>query len=252
MKRLSILFINLLFISASYACSCWGPAFCETVHSDHGWLNEGYHVLAEKVRTVEHGMEIKILKNYGQNIDSEVIRVWGDLGWLCREYTGIFEEGEMMILNLTKIGNNPVVDIEQPADFQLSFCGVHYLRVRDGVVWGGIFGYEEESISLNDFEFDVMENSSCESTFVDPPPALDEIDVYPNPFTENTTMESEQDISEIELYDASGRRICEFTDIHKQRFYLSSGSVTESGIYFARVILQDRSSRVVQLVKSPY
>lgn len=249
MKQLSLLFISLFFLSASHACSCWGPAFCEMVHSEPGWLNQGYHVQGVKVRDVEHGMELQVLTNYGKSLPSDIIRVWGDLGWLCREYTGIFADGDTIILNLLKIGEEPAMDIEQAEDFQLSFCGIHYLRVKNDTVHGALYDYEQWSVLLEDFEVGVMEDQNCNPNSVAIPSTSLEVVLYPNPFSDYLLVNTEQSMEELVIYDAIGRVVTQLTDINRKQLRVVLDDYA-TGAYFVNVIFRDRNSKVIKIVKT--
>lgn len=245
----SLLLFNFIFLTANYSCDCWGPAFCGVIsEGENAWLNQGYQVQAVKIRDVQHGMELQIIENYGKALDSELIMVWGDLGWLCREYTSQFIDGDTLVLNLIKIGENPVTPVEDPEDFQLSFCGRHYLTIKEGIVRGFINeSHELDSIPLVDFEKEVIE--SCQiSSSLDPLTSELDLLVYPNPTSGYCQVVSDQEIVDLILYDAAGRKLTEHSQLNTNSLRIDMQAYV-SGLYLAQVLSRDGKIKIVRIMK---
>ncbi|MEM8906629.1 MAG: T9SS type A sorting domain-containing protein [Bacteroidota bacterium] len=124
------LFFLLFFAlnpTTNWACSCSGAAtFCETIEGqDHLTIIKG-----KKIKQIEHGMEVEVLNVLRGNESKSTIKVWGDLGHLCRPYASTFPEEEVYIFALDKITEliNPSFSspLEEVDDYTISICGIYY------------------------------------------------------------------------------------------------------------------------------
>jgi len=246
----SFLLFNFIFLTASYSCDCWGPEFCGVIGEEENlWLNQGYQVQAVKIRDVQHGMEMQVIENYGTALDSDLIMVWGDLGWLCREYTSNFLEGDTLILNLIKIGEHSVTPQEDPEDFQLSFCGRHYLNVKEGIVRGYINEqFELDSIPLENFEKEVIKRCQGKRSSIGPLSSELDLLVYPNPVSDFCQIVSDEEIAEIILYDAAGRKVTELSQKNTKSYQLDM-QVCASGLYLAQVKSNNGNEKIFRIIK---
>ena len=249
-------FITTLFISfsfLSYSCSCWGPQnFC-TVITGESFSSTGfsdkYIIKGKKIRDVAHGMEIEILKTFSKQFEVDTIMVWGDLGWLCRMYTGGFEVGEIYYFNLHKIGDNSFHDLEQSEDYELSFCGRHFLAVREHKVIGNINDSEALQACSEDY-FDSYlssEEVNCEDLILENPPL--EIILGPNPFTDIIRIQANQKISEVLVYDISGQLVFQESN-DSSRFIMDNTSHNlASGVYILRINGIQSEHKFVRILK---
>lgn len=236
----------LLISIAGYTCSCWGPAdFCSVV-SDTASVDD-FVIMGKKIRDIEHGMEVEVIKTYRGEIEAQSVYIWGDLGWLCREYTSRFVVGETYIFDLYQIGNGSVHPFEASTDFALSFCGLHYLSVKDGNVIGFISHSDAvQKVAIETFD-SYFENNDCSSIKSD----VIEIDaiVSPNPFMEEILIRSNQRIMELELYDMTGKLILtRETDRFYYRLDLSDFKFT-SGMYILRIIGFQSEEKLIKIIK---
>ena len=244
--KLLLTSLFLFFSIAGHACSCWGPAdFCSNV-SDSITVDD-YVILGKKVRDIGHGMEVEVLKTYRGEIELETIFIWGDLGWLCREYTSKFVVGDTYIFDIYQLGAGTVHQFEESTDFALSFCGLHYLPVIDGTVTGFINQSDAvQTVSIEIFD-SFFEKNDCSSIMSD----VVEIEaiVAPNPFMDEIFIGSNHRIKELELYDMTGKLI--LTD-QADRFYyrldLSDFKFT-SGMYILRIIGFQSEEKLIKIIK---
>ena len=205
--------------------------------------------MAKKLDDIEHGMELQVIKSYRKDIDSENIIVWGDLGWLCREYTNIFAVGDTFIFNLHQLGESTVDSYERPNDFSLSVCGRHYLHVKNGQVIGRITKSDEmvtQAIDLSTFDKAIMIEDCTSldvSTITVFPTLTDESEsqpliatISPNPFIDNLNITSSHKNYLVEVFDMTGRLI---TNINSDSNFYSikfSELKLTSGMYLIRII----------------
>lgn len=134
-KRNFTLLSFLLFPLLGWACNCTGPLdFCEVAQNENLTL-----ILGKKTAQVEHGMDVEVLHVIRGNENRSKIRVWGDVGHLCRLYTSGFEIGETFIFALGKIDWNAPPDgsdwqlLEKVDDYTISVCGLYYTSCDDSV-----------------------------------------------------------------------------------------------------------------------
>ncbi|MBL0129150.1 MAG: hypothetical protein IPP83_17270 [Flavobacteriales bacterium] len=87
------------------ACSCFGPStFCETLNPPYGpgwdpswWIPDNI-VLGVKLNTVDYGVDLLIVQDFSGGFKGgEVIRVWGDCGFLCRSYNTGPADGDTVL-----------------------------------------------------------------------------------------------------------------------------------------------------------
>lgn len=248
MRNFIALLFSVAFISAQ-ACSCWGPQnFCEA--SSVSFFSDNYILMGKKIKTIEHGMEVEIIHTYREEFFNETIKVWGDLGWLCREYTGQFINGDTIILDLQKIGKNPFSPLEDPHDFALSFCGLHYLHVFDGRVHGHINNSEEEqSMSFSAFK-ELMTSDDCVSEqIIEEPEFVAEI--YPNPFIEQTFITTEDTIHTVIIYDVTGSLIHKENNIANTKYTINTAEIDlVYGLYFVKLVGDRQLEKVIRIIKS--
>lgn len=134
---LFLTFFCLIFsFQNTFACDCHvDGTFCETLGIGSGKLV----VKGKKIAQIEHGMDFEISNVYFGVPDSNVIRIWGDPGFLCRVYLNQFEIGEELILILNKVNVThepvppgfPELALEEIGDYYLNACGVYFLRTSD-------------------------------------------------------------------------------------------------------------------------
>jgi len=155
----------LLVPSPLEACSCFGPStFCETMQPFPGtfppdWVIPDHVVLGVKLATVEYGVDLQVIQDFrGGLAADEIIRVWGDCGFLCRTYNGWVEYGDTVLWGIKPCdlaGNMfcGASQFEAPEHYQLPVCGIYWLGYSNGVVSGPLFTEgASETIELEDFE----------------------------------------------------------------------------------------------------
>ncbi len=247
----TLVFILFSFIANS--CSCWGPQnFCKVITSESfssTGFSDKYIIKGKKIRTVAHGMEIEILESYSKQFEVDKIMVWGDLGWLCREYVSGFQDGQSYYFNLLKIGENSFHELEQAEDYELSFCGQHFLVIQDHKVLGNINDSELiQACREEDFDsFLRGEAIDCDDIIIDNPSL--EVVVGPNPFIENIRIQANQKIKEVQVYDMSGQLVIQQTN-DSSRFTLDHTSrELASGVYILRINGIKDEHQFVRIVK---
>ncbi len=219
MRIITTLAIVLLsFVPAiSKACSCFGPpTFCETLNPqyeppiDPSWWVPDHIVLGVKLTTVEYGVDLKVVQDFNGGLEvNEIIRVWGDCGFLCRLYNTGPADGDTVLWAIQSCdlsGNGGCgPSVEQSDHFQLSACGVYWLDYANGIISGPLYTEgASETISLEDFATLV---GGCLSTGVNDPVALGaRVQCVEGQLTITTTG-SWAELKNVFITDAAGRML---------------------------------------------
>ena len=221
MRTTLLFFIFLVSSTYSKACNCFGhDSYCETISSSEEYLYQGFHVKGVKIKEVEHGMDFLVLEAYDKEFSEDVIRIWGDLGWLCRHYVSSFEDGDTLILNLLQIGEQPLVDVEQTGDFAISHCGIHFLYVKNNNVSGPIHSSENETISLEDFEDQLRSPYWGLISSLEQRVDQNQVKIFPNPFGSMLHISSTFPIDKVEIINTTGALVTRKNNIEDSFFTL--------------------------------
>ena len=251
LKILQIIFSLIFFISTANrglnACTCGGESsFCEEIGDTSDlYINPEYVIRATKLQDINHGMLVKIENQYINEIEEEIIMVWGDPGHLCRYYTGIFDVGDQMILGINKFETAGEMEGEEAGSYWFPGCGVTYLKIADGKVEGQITP-DIEKMDLSDFEnFMYAQGYKTDCSSLDPEDfeELEEIniEVYPNPANELTGFYFSEDgyIQEFEIYNTIGQRLNTSYIRENKSLFLNVKNFS-SGMYFARIRMRGK------------
>lgn len=249
-RKTTLILCCIFFIQiAAHACSCSGPpTFCGVLNGN-GWDHS--HVLeATKLKDTLHGMIVLPEKVYIEDSNeivlNEPLLIWGDPGFLCREYTSQFEVGEKLVLAI-KTMDYAEYDHEEIGDFTLSLCGLHHLRIVDGMVQGRITG-DDQSMTHEDFEV-YMETEAytnyCpelvySNTTIN---ELNVVKIFPNPTSGELTIINELGdgkIEEMVIYSNKGHLVNINTASRKGKTATMDLGGLASGIYFMQIRMQGR------------
>lgn len=262
MRIIIIVLITFLMHSTAFGCSCWGPdTFCETIEFQI-FQEEYIAVKAIMLRAVNHGMDVKIIDSYQGQIPKDTIRVWGDTGILCRVYTDRFKVADTIIMKLYSLneiypGFNGAG--EKLGDYELSICGLHYLRVKDNNVIGNITS-QMQKIEIGQFD-ELMRNEKLSEvciktieeeeteTDVEETDGSQDILLYPNPAGEELRIASNQRISGIKIYNNLGQTIYKQIDLNNIELDINF-SEFKRGLYFVEVVNNSRKSITKKIFKN--
>ncbi|MBK9176431.1 MAG: hypothetical protein IPM46_08835 [Flavobacteriales bacterium] len=168
--------------SRSMACSCFGPStFCETLNPPYGppfgpeYWQPDHVVLGVKLATVEYGVDLQVIQDFRGVLEAdEIIRVWGDCGFLCRMYNYGVTNGDTVLWGIQNcdLGGNFLcggTDFEEESHYQIPVCGIYWLGYANGVVSAPLFTEgATETVGLEDFGALVQ---GCLPTRIDEPEA---------------------------------------------------------------------------------
>lgn len=243
------LLYTCLFLFVFYnanSCSCIGNGdFCTTAFNSHP--SQDFIIMGKKLSDFGHGMSIEVIKSYRNNIEKDTITVWGDPGWLCRVYVSRFTIGETYIFKLYQIDEGAsFLEEEKEGDFIISICGWHYLTLKEGNVTGFINNIDAaQTIDLETFETAITE-SDCEKLSF----AYLELEATfnPNPFNDRLIVRANHRISEIQLYDLSGRLLYKDSP-NSFNYALEANDLDLSqGMYIVKIIGEGDQHQVRKLL----
>lgn len=230
----------LLLSHIGFACDCFGPQkFCDFVFNGFG--EPSLVVKATKIRDVDHGMDLQIEQVIKGDETLEVIRVWGDVGHLCRMYTSGFIVGEEYLFALTRIEQENIgwpgdwADKEQIGDYIISVCGKSFWSCDDAIN-GGETAEEIEACFNKELSLCGRKSANTvESEFCN----IKTSEVFPNPSNNLCFINFEDEISfsegSVRIFDSCGKQVFSTNDIHSifnsRRLSLNVSNL-QSGIYF--------------------
>lgn len=238
MKNITCTVFAFLFVvNASFACSCFGPQnFCDFVFNN--FSEPSVVVKATKIRDVDHGMDIEVTQVLLGQVDEEVVRVWGDVGHLCRYYTRGFGIGEEYLFALSRINRRDTfyrgewLDKEEIGDFVISVCGKSFWHCDDQSN-GGETAAEIEACFGESIEF--CGPVPIDINFCD----IQRSEVFPNPSSHLCFVKFEDKPAfsqgTVKIFDQCGKQVFFTDDIgsvyHPGQLTLDVSDF-EEGIYF--------------------
>ncbi len=251
MARIILSFIICLFAIQAFACSCGGPrSFCEYITQAP---SRGPELVVKgiKLRNVDHGMDFEISEIYKGVETKKVIRIWGDLGWLCRWYAGSFADGEEYYFGLFEIvedtenpwsQTNPVSPLEEEGDYVISFCGKSYWHKSDEELRNEMEVDLINCLSELPSNTSQIVNTTKDEDFCD----IEKSALFPNPaaFKTYIHLSEEKELTEgtARIYDDCGKLVYQWNNI--RQFY-SLGQLNfkvssfTPGLYFLDVNLPE-------------
>lgn len=230
----AVLLLWAAWPSAANACSCsWDlpESFCESMWYWQPPARPDVVVLVEKLDSVHHGMDMKVLEVlYGYADDT--IRVWGDPGHLCRPYAAWFAVGDTFVMALDSMSSGGY-DYEQAGDYQINICGVYYLSYSNGNVIGSVFENQQQTVAYSEFRDSVLvpNCNPTKVTGIDGPYPWD-LGFYLDGHNRDLVFAKELSHVWVNIYDVSGRKISSDEVFSSKRYAIPDGL---SGIFLVEV-----------------
>ncbi len=109
----------------SLACDCFGPkSFCEVINLDEE--KKLTIIKAKKISESNYNMNVKVLEVLQGEESRSELTIIGDSGADCLVNISIFDNGEELILAISKNDGSSI-----RGDYFLSHCGLTYVRCKD-------------------------------------------------------------------------------------------------------------------------
>lgn len=217
-----------------HACSCASSpsTFCQTIQQ----TPPDIIVMGTKQKQDAHGMDFIIAETIEGTEPQGIIRVWGDNGALCREYTSQFKTGDTLILALFRITvPNSLDTLEKAGDYFLASCGIYFLPLIKQQVTGALSqGFQQ--VNFETFKSIV---TNC------PQQVMTDVSIYPNPTTGQFTISSTAGIQEsvtIKIFNllAAEPKFTINISLHPDGSIIPGNNSLSPGLYIVEVIGQRR------------
>lgn len=206
------------------ACTCYPyePVFCKIVNGNH-------HIVRAVIVSFPemHLMEVQVIENIHQELNTNSITVLGQDGFNCAESLEDFSIQDTLIMALEPVQNYWYLE---------GACGLHFLRYENGMVLGQatetttIQTIENFRDNLFDCSFTGISDEGME--------VVDEskVRISPNPVVEQFQISTTQNpISGYEIYSSNGQLISSsFLNQSVNRLDVNSNHLP-SGVYFVKV-----------------
>ena len=234
MKYLLPALFYLAILQVAHACSCTGyvDEFCFSADtSDRIALVE----ILSFDDSLSSGVRVKLIENLNKEVP-DTISILGKDGFNCNLNLSKFEVGDMLIVNMI-FYRSAIQNFSNSLfyNFGIQDCTRHYLTFSDGIVSGNI----DSTSSETEFEYEVFKDRLFRCfDFVLSTDDLENssaIEVFPNPFSDQLTVQSNAPISDIKIFDLNGRQLQ--LDINKSsKGFEIDFSPQQDGVYIMQII----------------
>lgn len=161
MKHLYLTLFTFIICSSYLASDCFVNSFRSNYLINSG-KNDVYFVKGIKLDTLYHGMKLKVLEDFKQNLQKDTIMVWCSDGNSFRiGYSNSFNDNDTLFMLITKTDleankpgdfNDIPDDLEKPEDYMPIHCAISFLRYSNGFVTGYISSISNQtSLLYTDF-----------------------------------------------------------------------------------------------------
>lgn len=151
MKRIILLFFSILFCTNLLA-DCFISTFSSNFSNNYN-NTDVYFVKGIKLKTVYHGIQLKVLEDFKHNLQEDTIMVWCSDGNSFRvEYASEFNDNDTLCMLITKtdlewIDHRDKIpyDIETPDDYMPIHCSFSILKYSNGFIAGRITSLSQDT-----------------------------------------------------------------------------------------------------------
>ena len=218
---------------------------CELIPFNSNYSNnynspDVFFIKGIKLKTVYHGIQIRILEDLKQNLQKDTIMVWCSDGISFRiANSEWYNDNDTLLMLITKTdleGNDPgdlndiPDDLEKPDDFMPIFCAYSILNYSNGLITGKITSVQQDtSMFVSDFvkQFPTV----IKSLNYNP-----EITIYPNPANSELHFDISGHFSfpvRSEIYNSSGQIVL-VTKRNTANYKLNLCSLT-NGLFIIKI-----------------
>lgn len=252
MKQICILIIGILIYTNIRANDCEIITFNSNYSSSYN-NTDVYFIKGVKLKTVYHGIQIKILEDFKRNLYENTIFVWCSDGNSFRvENSAWYNDNDTLYMLIKKTdleGNDPgdlneiPDDLEKPNDYMPIHCAYSILKYSNGFITGKITSIQQDTtISVSDF-FNQL------STGFILPNSERNIKIFPNPVSSELyiTMNNNIDLPlTIEIYN-NGQLIQSSRNGAIE--YVVNTSTLSKGTYFVKIIDNNNKCLISKFIK---
>lgn len=239
MKRVAIIILGILFYTNIQA-DCVISTFSSNYLNNYNNADV-YFVKGVKLKTIYHGIQLKVLEDFKQNLQKDTIMVWCSDGNSFRvDYASEFNDNDTLFMLITKTdleGNDPgdlneIPDnLETPEDYMPIHCSFSILKYSKSFLTGRITSLSQDTTVSVSFIFNEL------TTGINQSDSKIDINLYPNPGSSKLYITMNGDIclpATIVIYDDNGRLIQNSMSYAIE--YSLNISALCKGTYFIKII----------------
>ena len=218
---------------------------CELIPFNSNYSNnynspDVFFIKGIKLKTVYHGIQIRILEDLKQNLQKDTIMVWCSDGNSFRiANSEWYNDNDTLLMLITKTdleGNDPgdlneiPDDLEKPDDYMPIFCAYSILNYSNGLITGKITSVQQDtSMFVSDFvkEFPTVIKSLNYNT---------KVKIYPNPANSELHFDISGHFSFpviTEIYSSSGQLV-QVAKRNTAKYIVNLGSLT-NGLFIVKI-----------------
>lgn len=234
-----LLILGILFYTNIQA-DCFISTFSSNYSNNYD-NSDVYFVKGVKLKTIYHGIQLKVLEDIKHEILEDTIMVWCSDGNSFRvEYASDFNDNDTLYMLITKTDlegnahrdlNEIPNDTESPSDYMPIHCSFSILKYSNGFLTGRITSLSQDTTVSVSYIFNEL------TTGINPSDSKMDIYLYPNPASSKLYITMNGVVSlpaTIEIYDDNGRLIQ--NSMSDATEYALNISALCKGTYFIKII----------------
>ena len=240
MRQISILIFGIMIYTNIMANDCEIITFNSNYSSNYN-STDVFFIKGVKLKTVYHGIQIKILEDLKKNLNEDTITVWCSDGNSFRvENSAWYYDNDTLYMLIKKTdleGNDPgdlneiPDDLEKPNDYMPIHCAYSILKYSNGFITGKITSIQQDTtISVSDF-FNQL------STGFNLPNSERNIKIFPNPVSLELFITMNNNVGlplTTEIYNNQGQLIQ--SSRNEAIEYVVNTSNLSKGTYIVKII----------------
>jgi hypothetical protein len=213
-----------------------------------------FFIKGVKLKTIYHGIQLKILEDFKQNLQKDTIMVWCSDGNSFRvENSAWYNDNDTLYMLITKTdleGNDPgdlneiPDDLEKPNDYMPIHCAYSILKYSNGFITGKISSIQQDTIiSVLDF-FNQL------STGFNLPNSEWNIKLFPNPVCSELYISMNNNVGlpvTTKIYNNNGQLI-QSSRAGTIEYVVNTSYLTK-GEYFIKIIDKSNKCLISKFVK---
>ena len=213
-----------------------------------------FFIKGVKLKTVYHGIQIKILEDIKQNLQGDTIMVWCSDGNSSRiEKSTLYNDNDTLYMLIKKTdleGNGPgdlneiPDDLEKPEDYMPINCACSILKYSNGFITGRITSIQQDTIiSLSDFLNQLPTGFNL-------PNSEHIIKLFPNPVSSELYITINSIVGlplTTEIYNSNGQLV-QSSNNGADEYIVNTCSLSK-GIYFIRIIDNSNKCLISKFIK---
>jgi hypothetical protein len=253
MRQISILIFGIMICTNIMANDCFIDTFNSNYSSNYD-STDVFFIKGVKLKTVYHGMQIKVLEDIKQNLHEDTIMVWCSDGASFRvEYSASYNDTDTLYMLITKTDlegndqgdlNEIPDDLEKPEDYMPIHCAFSILKYSNGFITGRITSIQQDTIiSESDFLNQLPTGFNL-------PNSERIIKLFPNPVSSELyiTINSKVGIPlTTEIYNSTGQLVQ--SSKNRAGEYIVNTCSLSKGIYFIKIIDNSNKCLISKFIK---